>query len=477
MTSLSNDISSWLVDSQTIERYQCSICLCLLEIPHFVIDNDECVHDNNPHKRNEDVCQKCTPCMHSFCKICLDTLKKSQNNRKCPLCNQQWSQCKSIRNINLEREMALLKICCPRCKWIGELGYRRNGYLKHIFGCREMMVSCEFCNISVLHKHLQTHKDECNHLSQNTHLYVRQPLLENNGSTLMGILGIVQQTKDTETSKAEIVKIVNCQFSILGCTWRGTRNTMEQHFVEDNNIHLKIIRSLTKSNIVLSPPPKPIRFTTPNQNVENNIHSVNSVIQVGDIVDCKNQTNNWFLAAVKQINSDSLIIHYLGCLNNRDECVHSNAYSYRLRPPWSHSHGRVGCENDEVKTLLGISRYLFIQDQSYDVQLRYPCIPHPQLLVQLLTEKCNFCETLLARCDLEDHCARKCKKREIPCENKCGGSVRVHDLKTHKSICKFEKIECDYDGCSWKGIRENLHSHLQDNKWSHFFFCTKRQSF
>ncbi len=123
---------------------KCSICLELL--------TDPCILDCD--------------CGISFCKVCIEKVKK--NGYPCPLCQQNFTTI--CPNKQLQRTLNCLRIHCPHrgdgCSWMDELGKlkqhlnRKPSNETRLEGCGFTDVLCQYCKKFIPRKDSPTHETE-----------------------------------------------------------------------------------------------------------------------------------------------------------------------------------------------------------------------------------------------------------------------------------------------------------------------------
>ena len=198
-------------------------------------------------------------CGHTFCKSCLDGMKRSttSNAEVCPVCRED-KNFGVVPNKQVDRKIRSLHIFCTNkekgCEWQGELNdinvhinkSNENGCTYVVVecteGCGEMLrrqylsthvltdcthrkINCQYCDLSGVHSFITGgHKEECpkvvipcpNHCETDN---------------------ILREDMD-EHRKVCSLEVVSCKYLKLGCGTRMARKEVEEHGKEKVEEHL-----------------------------------------------------------------------------------------------------------------------------------------------------------------------------------------------------------------------------------------------
>ena len=79
-------------------------------------------------------------CGKTFCKSCLDELKRKSTNYRCPICREDLTNNHFFKDVNLNRKICNLLIYCTnrKCRWEGSL----QDIDKHLSTCPFQIVEC-----------------------------------------------------------------------------------------------------------------------------------------------------------------------------------------------------------------------------------------------------------------------------------------------------------------------------------------------
>ena len=181
-----------------------------------------------------------------FCWSCLEEIfEKEPTNPKCPDDNEPLERHLTFRDRFAQREILALKCYCPKkslgCQWFGKLAQLQ----AHEAECSLSKVKCLYshlgCDVDVLRYQLAEHVDECLYkvvecpycqgglpgVKMREHLEVCQkfPVGCPFGCDKSDIPRECQQ----EHSKLCPQAPAQCSFNFIGCGFRGTRESLEEH--------------------------------------------------------------------------------------------------------------------------------------------------------------------------------------------------------------------------------------------------------
>ena len=200
-------------------------------------------------------------CGHTFCKSCLDGMKRSttSNAEVCPVCRED-KNFGVVPNKQVDRKVRGLRIFCTNkekgCEWQGELNdlnvhinesndngcmyqvvqctegcgetLRRQYLSTHVLtDCMHRKINCQYCDLSGIHSFITgDHKEECpkvvipcpNHCETDE---------------------IFREDMD-EHRKVCPFEVVSCKYMKLGCGSRMARKEVEEHLKENVEDHLHL---------------------------------------------------------------------------------------------------------------------------------------------------------------------------------------------------------------------------------------------
>ena len=201
-------------------------------------------------------------CGHTFCKSCLDGMKRSTisiNAEVCPVCRENKNFV-AVPNKQVDRKIRSLHIFCTNkekgCEWQGELNdinvhineSNENGCMYEVVECTEgcgetlsrqylsthvltdctlRKVNCQYCDLSGVHSFIiGGHQEKCpkvvipcpNHCEADN---------------------ILREDMD-EHSKVCSLEVVSCKYLKLGCGTRMARKEVEEHGKEKVEDHLHL---------------------------------------------------------------------------------------------------------------------------------------------------------------------------------------------------------------------------------------------
>ena len=193
-------------------------------------------------------------CGHTFCKSCLDELKRSRtrSSKLCPVCRSK--NIAPVPNKQVDRKIRSLRVYCINkekgCEWQGEV----NDINVHLSdacvyesiectnGCGEMLqrrcltqhtatecshrkINCPHCNLSGIH-----HFVTGDHMRECPKVIIACP---NHCQTE----NILREDMD-EHRKVCSLEVVSCKYAKLGCGTRMARKEVEKHGKEKMEEHL-----------------------------------------------------------------------------------------------------------------------------------------------------------------------------------------------------------------------------------------------
>ena len=216
------------VDTNLPDEFQCPICTLV------------------PRDVHQASC-----CGKMFCKSCLDELKRTSTNYKCPNCREDLTNNHFFKDVNTNRKIRNLHIHCTnkKCLWKGSLQdidnhlstcplqivecsnkcgtqLKRSNLENHLVNkCEKRIVSCEYCHKEDEYKIINgDHNDEC----------TDYPLpCPNNGCGKKIKRRLITQHRST-CPKEE----VDCQYSNVGCHEKMKREDLPQHNKDKIEEHL-----------------------------------------------------------------------------------------------------------------------------------------------------------------------------------------------------------------------------------------------
>lgn len=193
-------------------------------------------------------------CGHRFCKKCLDGSFESEILR-CPFDGEEWVRAGFFRDKCCEREVLSLPCFCRYknrgCKWKGELRYLKT----HETNCQYSDVKCQACGETMERTKLEEHalKDCINRALKCTYCgeKVPQSKMEDHLEICPKFpIGCILNCGQEDIPRDMMNEHVTihcpkserpCPFSIHGCEFKGTRESLDTHVKSSIEYHLKLM--------------------------------------------------------------------------------------------------------------------------------------------------------------------------------------------------------------------------------------------
>lgn len=218
---------------------------------------------------NDSVIDKCG---HSYCRDCIEILLKE--SIYCPFTKKEIINKADTNNLKeslkhlstnivvnsvIEKQKVYCKNKSENCSWIGKLVDRKS-HLLH--DCEKELVSCEYsseCKVKVTRDQMAVHMQECSYrivLCHHCQNYVsfnsveehykscpKYPLLCPNNCGLSIPSSDLPLHIEFQCDNA----VVDCPFSVVGCSYMETRKEVKIHLNDKLEEHLKMISKKIKS--------------------------------------------------------------------------------------------------------------------------------------------------------------------------------------------------------------------------------------
>lgn len=203
-------------------------------------------------------------CGHRFCQSCLQELKRRQGSPcLCPLDRKPFSSSKVFIDKAAKRAVLSLAVKCVnwkrKCDWTGDLIYaedhlktcafeevhctnpecnevltRRTLQYHLVSKCRWRIVSCHFCSEMYTYKDSKSHMKVCR----------RIPLECVNKC---GAKDIPREELTIHLTECPLA-VHSCSYLDIGCTFKGKRDTLEEHSKTAVSTHLSLAMQKIREN-------------------------------------------------------------------------------------------------------------------------------------------------------------------------------------------------------------------------------------
>ncbi|XP_027055627.1 TNF receptor-associated factor 3-like [Pocillopora damicornis] len=225
-----------------------------------IVDTDMKFVNRVDERLNCPICKKVfdepwqTSCGHRFCRHCLERLL-GQEDPRCPKDGESISRQQSFRDKCCEREVLNLQCFCrlnkKGCDWKGELRHLKT----HEDSCQYGNVKCQACSETVERRQLAAHREQdcinravactyCGgevwHSNMKDHLDVC-PKFPIHCFLNCGEKGIPRDMMEEHMTKRCLKAEHLCPFSVHGCEFKGTKQTIDPHVVENIESHLEMM--------------------------------------------------------------------------------------------------------------------------------------------------------------------------------------------------------------------------------------------
>ena len=269
------------VDGDPSSRYICAICTLVSCDP-----------------------QQVTCCYNTFCKTCLEQLRLSVKQPKCPLCQEDLS---SFNDGKLNREIIALKVYCTNseegCKWQGTINetgtsidthlnsctyqlvpctnecgeeIRRGSLELHLTdNCTKRIVNCQYCNRKGRYQLITStsHLDECPDL----------PIqCSNEGCNMIPRHSLASHSETCPKA------IIPCEYNTVGCNKKMKREEQEKHNEESTILHLQ----LTKEQLEVAT--ETIKSLKTSLEQKNSSVTKNEVLKLSQFAKKKEGNESWY---------------------------------------------------------------------------------------------------------------------------------------------------------------------------------------
>ncbi|XP_065667324.1 TNF receptor-associated factor 6-A isoform X3 [Hydra vulgaris] len=197
-----------------------------------------------------------TLCGHRLCLSCSEEMRKRNNGvLLCPLDNTNLNSEKTFPDRAIERAILQLKVRCnnfsKHCQWTGELKAINN----HLTSCEYEEVRCPYiqCSTSLLRKELNDHIETqciyrfitCQHCNEKIQFCEKQnhvEICECQPLYCLNRCGMKMLRKEMSSHITDICAntIIPCQYSNIGCNFKGMRKERHTHANSSTQNHLSM---------------------------------------------------------------------------------------------------------------------------------------------------------------------------------------------------------------------------------------------
>nr|XP_033817603.1 TNF receptor-associated factor 1 [Geotrypetes seraphini] len=204
-----------------------------------------------------------TLCGHRYCLACLSWIVRNTKSPICQMCKEEdptagnegslLTEEKAFSDAAVNKEILELKVHCSTsgCNWTGIM----RGYEEHQSLCEHAFISCHLgCGHVVIRKNLADHLEKecicnmvaCQKCKQKISRSQLQQHLCGNSALRECMNPKAEPPKDKNRTAAVWKSKDCCQFSAIGCTFRGNKDKGKEHEKSSTVVHLALMLQFIK---------------------------------------------------------------------------------------------------------------------------------------------------------------------------------------------------------------------------------------